>query len=305
MKVNTDSMMDDTLCRQITKAASKQTYYTIRFLVDRNQIPDAYRAYAYFRWVDDWLDTNAGSKAEKIAFINRQRSLIDCSYLDQTLPDLLDEEQMLVDLIRNNEDANSKLQVYIWNMMAVMTFDAERRGRLVSQQELTNYSHHLAVAVTEAMHHFIGHDDPPPQHESRYLAVTAAHIVHMLRDTVDDLSNGYFNIPREWIESYDLDPCAFESDPYRKWVKNRVQLARSYFRAGRNYLDQVNMRCRIAGYAYMARFEHVLDMIEMDGYRLRSDYHDGNSLASGLRMCSAVIARSLGLTHLQVVRGES
>ena len=40
----------------ITKAASKQTYYTIRFLVDRERVEDAYRAYAYFRWVDDVLD---------------------------------------------------------------------------------------------------------------------------------------------------------------------------------------------------------------------------------------------------------
>ncbi len=41
----------------ITKAASKQTYYTIRFLVDRERVADAYRAYAYFRWVDDTLDS--------------------------------------------------------------------------------------------------------------------------------------------------------------------------------------------------------------------------------------------------------
>ncbi len=45
----------------ITKAASKQTYYTIRFLVDRARLEDAYRAYAYFRWVDDVLDAGSGS----------------------------------------------------------------------------------------------------------------------------------------------------------------------------------------------------------------------------------------------------
>ena len=40
-----------TLASSITKAASQQTYYTIRFLVDRERVPDAYRAYAYFRCV--------------------------------------------------------------------------------------------------------------------------------------------------------------------------------------------------------------------------------------------------------------
>jgi phytoene/squalene synthetase len=44
------------LAASITKAASKQTYYMIRFLVDRERVAEAYRAYAYFRWVDDFLD---------------------------------------------------------------------------------------------------------------------------------------------------------------------------------------------------------------------------------------------------------
>lgn len=37
------------LSAAITQTASKQTYYTIRFLMDRDRVKDAYRAYAYFR----------------------------------------------------------------------------------------------------------------------------------------------------------------------------------------------------------------------------------------------------------------
>ena len=51
----------ETLATSITKAASKQTYYTIRFLADRERVADAYRAYAYFRWVDDTLDAGSAS----------------------------------------------------------------------------------------------------------------------------------------------------------------------------------------------------------------------------------------------------
>jgi hypothetical protein len=47
------------LASSITKAGSYQTYYTIRFLVDRERVDDAYRAYAYFRWVDDVLDADS------------------------------------------------------------------------------------------------------------------------------------------------------------------------------------------------------------------------------------------------------
>jgi phytoene/squalene synthetase len=73
------------LARQITKAASKQTYYTIRFLVDRSRVKNAYRAYAYFRWVDDVLDAasdsapvqNKAKVSERKAFLDRQKSLLE------------------------------------------------------------------------------------------------------------------------------------------------------------------------------------------------------------------------------------
>ena len=67
--------VDRELAPTITKAASEQTYYTIRYLVDSERVADAYRAYAYFRWVDDTLDAETTSSAERTAFIERQKSL--------------------------------------------------------------------------------------------------------------------------------------------------------------------------------------------------------------------------------------
>ena len=48
------------LAPSITKTASKQTYYTIRLLADRERVADAYRAYAHFRGLDGALDTESG-----------------------------------------------------------------------------------------------------------------------------------------------------------------------------------------------------------------------------------------------------
>jgi phytoene/squalene synthetase len=164
-------------------------------------------------------------------------------------------------------------------MMAVMTFDAERRGRLISEVELNNYVCWLAAAVTEALHYFIGHNCGSPHNEVRYLAAMGAHITHMLRDALDDIENGYINIPRETLDAAGINPGDVDSPAYRAWVKGRVELARSYFRAGRSYLEKVeNGRCRLAGYAYIARFESVLDAIERDGYRLRGAYSECKSL---------------------------
>jgi phytoene/squalene synthetase len=268
----------------ITKAASKQTYYTIRFLADHDRVDDAYRAYGYFRWVDDVLDADTGSKSERLAFLERQESLLEKCYRNEVPRDANVQEQMLVELIQHDHEKNSGLQLYVRNMMQVMDFDTRRRGRLISQVELNEYTCWLATAVMECIHHFIGHDDFAPHDETRYLAASAAHITHMLRDTFDDGRAGYFNIPREVLEENHIEPQDVHSEPYHAWVKSRVQLARQYFQVGKDYFARVeNRRCRLACFAYIARFEWLLDTIESEGYRLRPQYNERRSVGTSLR----------------------
>lgn len=277
--------MNTTPAPAITKAASKQTYYTIRFLVDRERVDDAYRAYGYFRWVDDVLDADAGSKPERLAFLERQKSLLEECYRGGHPRDVNIQETMLVGLIQHDQEKNSGLQLYLRNMMQVMDFDTRRRGRLISQSELNDYTRWLSCAVMEAIHYFIGHDDFSPQDETRYLAVSGAHITHMLRDTFDDAQIGYYNIPREVLGANGLDPQDAQNGAYRGWVKSRVQLAREYFQAGKGYFARVeNSRCRLACFAYIARFEWLLDTIEREGYLLRPQYAERKSFGTGLLM---------------------
>jgi hypothetical protein len=289
----------------ITKAASKQTYYTIRFLVDRERVDDAYRAYGYFRWMDDVLDTDSGSESERKAFLERQKSLLERCYRSEPPRDATIQEKMLVDLIGRDHEKDSGLHAYLRNMMLVMGFDAGRRGRLISQVELNDYTRWLASAVTEALHYFIGHDGYAPRDETRYLAVSAAHITHMLRDTFDDVQAGYYNIPREVVEANHIGPQDVQSEAYRAWVRSRVHLARVYFQAGRVYLAQVQSpRCRLAGLAYTARFEWLLDTIEREGYLLRSQYDERKSIGTGMRMGWLALTAMMNLRGVGALPGS-
>lgn len=286
----------------ITKSASKQTYYTIRFLVDRDRVLDAYRAYAYFRWLDDILDQNLLTKMERIAFLDQQQTLINGCYTGTYPNSKVPQENILVELIQNNYEYGTGLAFYVQNMMDVMSFDAHRCGRLISEHELTAYSQHLATAVTEALHYFIGHKDQTLQSPSRYLAVTGAHITHMLRDTFEDVALGYFNIPSEFLAVHKLDPRDIKNPAYIEWVRSRVQLARVYFKAGKDYISQIkNWRCRLAGYAYVARFEAVLNLIEVDQYRLRPDYSERKSLYSMFGMSQSILSMLLN----DAIQGKS
>ncbi len=273
------------LAASITKSASKQTYYTIRFFADRERVEDAYRAYGYFRWVDDVIDGETDLSEDRVVFAHRQKLLLDSLYQGETPDNLCAEEKILADLVLHDTEPNSGLQIYLRNMMDVMLFDAKRRGQTISQMDLFEYSNKLAEAVTEALYYFIGHNDPSPRHEARYMAVTAAHITHLLRDAVEDVENGYFNVPREYLQAHGISPDDMTSPAYRDWVCGRVQFAHGYFQLARECTSQVkNWRCRLAGYAYTARFEWMLHAIERDNYCLRCAYPERKSVLAGLWM---------------------
>jgi phytoene/squalene synthetase len=291
-------LSDAELPARITRAASKQAYYTVRYLVDRDRTLQAFRAYAYFRWVDDMLDLHLSRSTERKAFIGRQQMLLERSYGNDWRgawrDELAPEERLLADLIRSDDEAESGLQSYLRNMMAVMAFDADRRGRLITSRELDDYTRYLATAATDALHYFIGHDHALPRSAARYLAATGAHITHMLRDTHEDVAAGYFNVPREALESNTIGPQDLASAPYRDWVRSRVRLARDCFRAGAFYLDHVkSLRCRIAGHAYMARFTGILAAIEREGYLIRPSYPEFKRVSYGLRMGGSVLVHAI------------
>jgi hypothetical protein len=64
-----------------------------------------------------------------------------------------------------------------------------------------------------------------------------------------------------------------------------VNLARENFRDGKEYLNTLNnLRCKIVGHWYCARFEVVLDTIESDGYILRKEYHERRRLSTWLKI---------------------
>ena len=291
------------LARSITRASSKQSYLTARLLVDKDLVDDCCRAYGYFRWVDDVVDASpagdgtAQFREERISFVRRQRELIDRLYRGERPSDLAAEEAIIADLVGHDRGVDSGLQSFIRNFLAIIEFDAYRRGRLVSQAELVWYSNRLGKAVTDAIQYFIGNGHPYPTADTHYLAATAAHITHMLRDMVEDAAQGYINIPREYLEEHSINPQDVDSPPFRAWVRERVLQARRYFREGKRYVDGLDvLRCKIAAHWYCARFEGLLDTIEHDRYVLRARYGRRRTLSTWLKM--GALAASVTFRHV-------
>ncbi|UCC88302.1 MAG: squalene/phytoene synthase family protein [Anaerolineales bacterium] len=287
------------LARSITRASSKQTYYTVRLMVDRDLVDDCYRAYGYFRWADDIIDVFSQSDDERISFISRQKELINRLYRNEEPEELTPEEEMVADLIGHDRGEKSLLQSYIRNFLAILEFDAHRRGRYISHAELTWYSDRLGRATTDGILYFIGNDHPYPAGEERYRGAAAAHILHMLRDMLEDTADGFINIPQEYLEAHGIGPEDVGSPPFQAWVQGRVEQARRYLCEGKGYLDGLDvLRCKLTGYWYCARYEGVLDTIERDGYVLRARYNARRKLSTWLKMAWL----GVGITLRHVVR---
>lgn len=271
------------LARAITWEGSKQAYYTARLMVDRDLVDEFFLAYAYFRWTDDVIDVTSTSAEERSGFVERQKELIDILYEGKEPDGLTQEEEMLADLIHNDRFDDSGLKSFIYNMFAIIEFDAYRKGRLISEEEIDWYTERLGRSVTEGLLYFVGNGYPYPDTPERYLAAKAAHITHLLRDMIEDMADGFVNIPREYLEKHGINPSDVASEPYRAWVRDRVELARELFETGKRYLDTLGvLRCKIVGHWYCARFEGVLAAIENDGYILRASYSERRNLSTWL-----------------------
>ena len=273
------------LARSITWGSSKQSYLTARSLADRDLADDCLRAYAYFRWADDMIDITLAGDDERTSFIARQKMLITELYRGWCPGGLSPEEEMLADLIAHDRIPEGGLHSFIHNFMAVIEYDAHRHGRIATRQELTAYTTCLATAVMDGIQYFIGNGHPYPKTHDRVLAVTGAHITHMLRDLREDLSAGLVNIPDEQFKIYQLDLQNINNQQFRLWVREQVEQARFCFREGKAYIDSLDvLRCKLAGVWYCARFECVLKAIERDGYQLRMEYPERHSLKVWLEM---------------------
>jgi phytoene/squalene synthetase len=273
------------LARSITKSGSIQTYFTARLMVDKDLVDDFFRAYAYFRWIDDVIDVNSRTDDERITFISNQRQLIDNLFQKVPSDSLCAEEEILRDLINNDRWEDSGLQSFIRNMFAIIEFDAHRKGRLISSEELEWYVNTLGRSVTDGLLYFIGNGNSYPDSANRYQAGVAAHISHLLRDMHQDDADGFINIPGEYLELHGINHEDMNDPAYKAWVRERVNLARENFRDGKEYLNTLNnLRCKIVGHWYCARFEVVLDTIESDGYILRREYHERRRLSTWLKI---------------------
>jgi phytoene/squalene synthetase len=259
----------DKLARQIVFKSSWETYFIILLLADHGMVDDAFKACAYFRWVDDQIDTHLKSRKKRLSFLAKQKEIIDLSYKQIEAEVNAPEEQLIVDLIKNDRIPNSLLKSYINNFFLVLQFDAKRKWKKTTLKDLLWYSKTIGKAVTDCILHFIENKINYNFSPSIYKAAIAAHMIHMLRDFKEDIKTGFINIPKEYIYKNSINIKDVTDYQIKSWVKEIVVQAKSNFSEGKAYiLHMKGFKRKIAAILYCHRFEPMLHAIEENDYIL-------------------------------------
>jgi phytoene/squalene synthetase len=253
----------DLLARNITYKNSRETYFIIKLLVDKPLINDAYKAYAYFRWMDDMADDVITDSTERLKFVARQKKLINNAYNGIFIKTKFPEEELILNLIKYNSQKKSLLHSYVVNFYSIIAFDAKRHGKLVTDKQLEWYSNRIGVAVTDCISFFIGNSTSPTPGMAQYKAATAAHIVHMLRDLKEDIPHGFINISKEFLVKNNLNKIDLNKINLDRWLNEKCKVARIYFKEGRKYIKNIPVfRRKLAAWLYCLRFEPFLKKLE-------------------------------------------
>jgi len=298
--------IDNTLVAQAT-ATTKQhnptAYLLSNLLHDKGMTPIFCLVYAYFRWLDDYIDESGTESFLCRQMVASQKELLVEAYSDPRMSASSIRESMLVTVANFDKSRRMLLKTSIFDMFSALECDSYRRGTVVSSKELAQYSYWLGRSYTKALQACIAYPYEYPDHGYKYYAGVGAHITHIVRDLFEDLAMGYINISKEDIRRYSIDIRCPTATSLRAWTQKTVLSARKYLNWGKLYLNTLPIfRCRLMGYLYCSRYEMVLDAIEDANYDLSMNRSE--SVRKGKYYWQAIsnaISSPMMRGHLRVV----
>lgn len=255
----------------ITRSSNLFTY-VLGLLLPRSRRPYFYVWYAYFRLLDDEVDTHEG-QPDTAAL-----DLIALERFYARAPEVAPENprsHLLASLVEfDARFLDGALRRYIRDMILCVEYDRERRSifpaaatfRAHVAREATSYLGTISVLCT-------GNDTRPRGVE----AGIAGKWIHMLRDFRRDVANGIFNIPSEELNDHHIVPpwtnASWSAPETRSWVERQCHRATSEFDVGlADSTHHVSGIYTVIVILLCAKYRTYLRMIYRDGYHLRREY---------------------------------
>lgn len=261
------------VARQRVKASNLTAYILVRLFTRADRNDYLCMAYAYFRWIDDIVDSPTTSDEEKEQFIERQRRFLANLYDGLVFQDSRTlEEQFAQCFVAYDRKMGCILKDDVLGMLSVLKHDLERDRVPWPAAEMHEFITLESRSYINMIRFSCG-EEGNYSGSNRYDEGVACKLAHMLRDFIEDLNQGTMNISRDDLEKYEINLDKVNNENFRLWVRDQVMFAGECFRLGRrNLSNSSQLRYKIASNLYCAKYEDILAMIEQDKYFLRSDY---------------------------------
>jgi len=262
------------VAKKRTKASNSTAYTLVRLFGRADRREYGFAIYAYFRWLDDIVDSPESSYQEKKSLMERQGEFLEGLYAGRPIPaGTLLEEQLARCFVAFDRQNQFALRNDVLGMFAVLMHDLGRSGEPLASSELNAYILMESRAFVNMIRFFCGEEGDFPGAQD-YCEGVACKLVHLLRDFREDLDSGWANIAQEDVAAFGVSLDNINDESFQNWVKSQVQHARDLFAIGKRDLESShNLRYKVADILYCTKYEDILTTIEKDGFRLRVSYN--------------------------------
>lgn len=243
-------------------------WYSFSFF-SRSRRNTLFRAYEYFRWVDDYIDDKKTLTKDAKRLLSREIRLISTLYSHKPITPTYIFEEYISSVISEDYENRNGMQEIINGFFCALSWDVRRRNRIPTAKELTSYSQYLGCSYSQGITYGLNYHPT----DSRFLEVSnncgvAAHITHMLRDFFIDLEIGYINISKEDIEKYHINLSSNRQDlkmALSPWCKDQFLKTQNLFNQGLNSINKLpGFRARFAFRLISIRYLLILKKVKRD-----------------------------------------
>lgn len=257
--------------RRLIRRSSMFTYGLSLILPKRDR-PYFWMWYVYLRWVDDFVDTDTHSVAERRIFIDSQLKLIQILYEKRPCP-IAEHEQYLAAVIIYDLERARKLERPLHNMLEAIKSELLFAGEVVEHGELDRNYKREVISYLSTLAYFCRTGTHPQQPPGSSAAIGAKH-THVLRDAIPDLLAGRFRISQQDLSSFSISMQTFRdtTNPLslRRWVATKVREAHALLNAGLLEVSVCqSIRYRLLVAILVSKYQAHLDRLRANHFALK------------------------------------
>lgn len=261
--------------RRITRTASISTFWIGLLFVPRCRRPYFFVWYAYFRLLDDTLDSSL-SPEQALRQIENELSFVRRLYKGTVAPDSVKtvREQLLDALVAFDRNSRCQLRRPIIALASSLRY--ELLGRMNEHDwRTTTRRWWLEVSgYLQTLSYFCA--DAPPSLAMPASAGIGGKIVHVLRDAVKDARADQIQLPMPPEIHRALASGRAHEPEFHRGVAMLIGVAARHFSTGVREINRhPSRRYRLAALWLCAKYLHHIDQIIGDNFILREIYEGG------------------------------